>query len=349
MTWGLRDRGKKTEEEKTMLEKKAKALHSKHPASSLAECRRFVTAFGSTQGGKHLRAYLEWKEAHGLFSNDATAATTAAEEEEDYDDDDDAADWDRAIRKAHAFHHSKDGHTSASFAEDEALEQRSENAVPAENEGAKVKYHPSLQPNPLPQIALAPLVEKQPMVDAQNHRILYVLPARMDVREVSAELYTTAFALYLHRKLSKTRQLSDDDDDDSKAAPAAARLRPRRRITVCLDVRPAPGWPNPPVAHWIAPIRRCVGRLHRLFPDTLERCLVFPVPRWAVRVHRRLVAPVLDRGVRDAVALIAGDEGAGRHAPVPSLRPHLTEDQAAHLERLRRRAFGGRRDPASTA
>jgi len=296
----------------------AQVLQRQFPAASLDECRRFRKAFASGPAEKHLRAYLEWKQAHGLVVSEEQVGSADEEEEED-----DAADWERAIRAAPPFHHRQD------------REEDSEQDV--------MEPLPPLQANQLQQIVLAPTVgiststsnaskKKVPMTDAQGHRILFILPARMDMNAVAPQVYTTTFALYLYDKLQKTAATNNSSSTTTAII--------HKRVVVALDVRPAPGWPNPPAYHLVGFIRHTVRALHRLFPDLLERCILFPIPPWAVTLYKYCIRPVLDRDIRQAVHMVAGE--CGRHAPMPPglVRHVVTEEQAERLEKLRRRAFG---------
>lgn len=226
-----------------------------------------------------------------------------------------------------------------------------------EEEEDDVVEPPPLQANQLPQIVLAPTVgvsrsrstshashdtedrkssmaqhkkKAMPMTDAQGHRILFILPARMNMEAVSPQVYTTTFALYLHDKLQKTAATNNRSSNTTTI---------HRRFVVALDVRPAPGWPNPPAYHLVGFIRHTVRALHRLFPDLLEGCILFPIPPLAVTLYKYCIRPVLDRDIRQAVQMVAGE--CGRHAPLPpGLVLYFTEEQAEQLEKLRRRAFG---------
>ena len=99
----------------------------------------------------------------------------------------------------------------------------------------------------------------------------------MDMDAVAPQVYTTTFALYLYDKLQKTATTNSSSTTTT-----------RKRFVVALDVRPAPGWPNPPAYHLVGFIRHTVRALHRLFPDLLERCILFPIPPLAVTLYQIL-------------------------------------------------------------
>lgn len=193
------------------------------------------------------------------------------------------------------------------------------------------------------------------MRDRDGHRVFYVMPARMHLQQVSKEIYTTAFALYIYRKLrhfdaadsnknsdndknNKGDDCNDDDYDTSKTKTATQTTT--TKYTLAVDTRPAPGWPNVPVHHMLGMIRYTVNALHRLFPDRVARILVFPVPTLAVTVYECIAKPFLHADLCRTLTLHAGP--AGRTSPLPALAPCLTTDQCRRLEQLRRRAFGNK-------
>ena len=55
------------------------------------------------------------------------------------------------------------------------------------------------------------------------------------------------------------------------------------QITVLLDVRGGPDWPNPPAYNMLTPIRTIIGMLSANFPERCLRVVVYPMP-WGVLV-----------------------------------------------------------------
>ena len=79
----------------------------------------------------------------------------------------------------------------------------------------------------------------------------------MDVKLAKASTYTLAVAIYLDRSF---------DRDQSE------------KVTVCVDVRAGRGWPNTHALRLIPFMKHSMKLLLPLFPERLQRALVYPVP-----------------------------------------------------------------------
>jgi len=99
------------------------------------------------------------------------------------------------------------------------------------------------------------------MLDKDGHRIVQILPAQMDVKIASEEVYALCIALYLDKKLSR----------DSM-----------EKVCMFVDVRGGKGWANPPPTNFIQFIKKVNAILERNGPERLERCVLSPLPLYAI-------------------------------------------------------------------
>ena len=167
-------------------------------------------------------------------------------------------------------------------------------------------------------------------VGEKQHRILYVLPAGLDLNVALRptggskhsdvlDLYTDALALYLYRTLVT---LNGDDSE---------------KVTIVLDVRSGgPLWPNPSVFSLLSLIRHVSAVLPRYLPDRVHQVLVTPLPGWACQVFSHAVAPLLSSALRRTLLLLAGPSTqASALLPRTALAPYLATEDIALLEQLR--------------
>lgn len=322
----------------------AERLHAEHNLDiTLDECHRFLDAFGTTQGAVHLKAYLHWKQEHGLLPVDASLVVSGEESVED-----DMTEWENSIRLAHGFHDCENHKNETTFNslpvipiddmnqykkknEQEAYLHNSKQSITMSKSPTHLSSSSELQEDQLQQIVFAPVVtegNKHPhiLTDTQGHRVLYVLPARMNLHTLSTDVYTTAFALYVYRKLQRWSLVSSKENQHTSFDG----------VVVAVDVRPGHGWTNTPAIQLIGLIRHAVSTLHRLFPGILKKCIIFPIPRIALAVYN-CISPGLDRDVVKSMAMISGE--AGKNSPIPNLHPYITHSQAQVLENVRKDAL----------
>merc|ERR1712038_386100 len=130
--------------------------------------------------------------------------------------------------------------------------------------------------------------------DKRGDRILQLLPAQIDMKEVDDITYALAIAFYIDKKLSRNSL---------------------EKIVVSIDVRAGSGWANPPAKKIIPFIKTVVGILERNFPERLSRCILYPLPR-AATVLWKMVKIFLDPFTAEKIVVIGG--GAGIHDTTPS-------------------------------
>ena len=115
---------------------------------------------------------------------------------------------------------------------------------------------------------------------------LQVLPAQIDANAASPEHHALAVALYLDRKFQ--RHLEDVGN-------------------LWLDVRGAPGWPNPPPFQLIPLTQAMAHHLLRLYPERLHQLIIFPLPKWAVAIWK-VISKLLPAVVTERTVLISGSD-----------------------------------------
>lgn len=291
------------------------------------EQKRFEKAFPKDFQAK-INAYLAWRKEHGLENKDATKASppnnhTATDSDL----------WNWAVRKA--WEHQKIQNSSTcgdtvirkdslrrkmkrnqrnnasqetiSTAEDEELEKHSSRGTSYVDE--------AISPPSVSQIVYCHKENGQCFHDKQGHVLFHILGAQLDTSVPNASsFYTTAVALYLDCLL-------DRHTDD--------------RVTILLDVRPGRGWPNPPALELVGLVRHVATHLQALYPERLQHCLLFPIPRPAIFIWN-LCKVFLHPSVRDAVTLVAGNASSA-NSPLPrnELIHYVDEHIVDHCERFR--------------
>eukprot|EP00804_Cyclotella_cryptica_P000556 CCRYP_009967-RA/>CCRYP_009967-RA protein AED:0.06 eAED:0.06 QI:110/-1/1/1/-1/1/1/231/228 len=94
-------------------------------------------------------------------------------------------------------------------------------------------------------------------------RCIQVLPPRVDTSLANHSTYALAIAIYLDRVL--------DRDSDEK-------------VTLAIDVRVGKGWANISAFKLLPFIKATTKLVSELYPERLERCIIFPVPSIAVGI-----------------------------------------------------------------
>ena len=155
--------------------------------------------------------------------------------------------------------------------------------------------------------------------DIHGHTVLHVLPGRIDLG-YSATVYTLALSHYLE---SLFQVLATDV-----------------KLTVLLDVRAGRGWPNPPALQMVGFIRRVASDLCARYPNCLNKCLIFPLPRAATAIWNFVVKPYLDENLRNSMELVPGNStGVDSPPPTEKLSAFLSTENVDHLERHRLSCF----------
>lgn len=343
------------------------------PLATLDECRRFAAAFGrakkTASSVQHLQDFLQWKERHNLSSllnhedvfvndngdNDMEEAATTNR---------DAQIWQWAVQTAFA-HHQK-----------QKQQQQQQQGPPSETndenaqEDAEIAKLVANAP-----VILAPKTSSNDttnnrcnssgsMTCRQGHRILYVLPARMNASWLALpaddSVYTTAFGLYLYRTLfvgdgsfpaaaapegvvATTEGVEADAlADHQRQQHQQEQQRSPQKVTVLVDCRAGRGWPNVAVYKMVALIQHSCGTvLPTLFPNMVDSVQLFPIPTVACWAYRTLIAPFVNPDIRQCLHLVAGPS-THWSAPSPAaqaLDAILSSDDWARLEDLRTAAF----------
>jgi hypothetical protein len=256
-------------------------LAERFPESPVEERKRFERGFQNEASGR-LEAYLRWRDEYDL---DSFANLKSLSDEED---------WIEAVNKALS-HHSNDTNAKQQRNRRRSKRQREE----------RIKE--------IPQLLFSPSLNDRPITDSKGNLLLHHLPARIDLKAHSIEIYASIFALYLDRKLSR-------DDENT--------------ITILIDVRPGMGWPNPPAIHLINFIRQVAHLLNELYPCRLYKCILYPVPRTAFYTWH-MIRSFLHSNVKDAIVLLPGGAHVDSPIPTETLQKHVSQG----LEELEENRF----------
>ena len=143
--------------------------------------------------------------------------------------------------------------------------------------------------------------------------VLQVVPARIDRSLASAETYSLALAIYLDRKFDRDSNLMG---------------------SLFLDVRAGKGWPNPPAYNMMPFVRATSKQLHTYYPGRLDQCLMYPLPKAALRIWE-MARPLLDRMIVNSVALVGGSDSYDAPLPKDELSEHADPNILDQIE-LRR-------------
>ncbi|GAX27833.1 hypothetical protein FisN_13Hh060 [Fistulifera solaris] len=306
-------------------------LKSRFPKATESECRRFHKACPRDAADK-LSAYLEWREKHQLdcsqHSEDLKTAAKPA-----LDDG-----WCDAVRKAihdvDGSQASSDSSSStgsgvspcdASFLEDSPTEIAESTQVYLFHENQRSgESDTSSDPGPespefgltIPRqcIHIPRFADGRNIRDLDGHRIVMHYPGRLEVHKMSNDFYADAMALFIESNLDRNNE---------------------EKVTLCVDVRPGRGWPNPSVYHLLGLIRQVANALHDLNPQRLHHCILYPIPRAAFYMWK-MIQNFLDPSLRELMVLIPG---SSLTAPLPAraMYKYMDEEALACLERYRDR------------
>lgn len=169
----------------------------------------------------------------------------------------------------------------------------------------------------LPRIARVYTVNESAVCDRNGCRVLHVMPGQIDVQKAKASTYAVALALYIDRKLHRESL---------------------ECMTVALDVRGGRGWPNVPPHKQLPFIQTVVRLLLTMFPERLNRCLLFPVPRaarWIWNICRAWIDPL----TASKVQLLAGAARIVSEPPFEAMEEFLEPHVAKFFEQQRHESF----------
>ena len=290
--------------------------------------------------------YLNWRQAHQLDKTTDNNDDNVTAAFPTLDTHSDAELWQWALQKAWVFHKPSISASTSSTANVEQsksrrgfrkLKQQRDNTATS-RDGMSSAASSTMDDNDaaldtdmprLPQVVYCHRNNNKSMLcDKQGHLLLHVLAARLDPtlagNKLSNDLYTTSLALYLDRYLNpKHRQ---DAQTNS-------------RVTLLLDVRAGLGWHNPPALELVGLVRHLATNLHALYPNRLQHCLLFPVPRPAIWIWNTCKG-LLDERIRTTVQLFPGGAMADSPAPVAALSStHVDATVLEHCEQVRLQTF----------
>ena len=155
------------------------------------------------------------------------------------------------------------------------------------------------------------------MCDATGHRIFQLTPANMDDKLVKTTTYALAVALYLNRRCDRNAL---------------------ERITVCIDVRAGKGLPNIHATRLLPFMKDTTGLLLDLFPERLNRCLLYPIPpgfTWIWNIIKNVIHPL----TREKVCPLSGANKIESPPPREQMLEHMSEEAADRLEKERVDSF----------
>jgi CRAL/TRIO domain len=272
----------------------AKALASQCPTATTAECARFAAAHHprgeKAMAASQLRHFLEWKDhAESMLQRYSGCSCV----------------WEQCMR--------------AAFADFSGCE-----STPAIESLPTCAFHPIVvvaAAAPAPKSRHSSSSSRSTGASADNnddhHRILYVLPARMNFDVIPSELYTKVMT-YFWLKVYNGRD----------------------PCTVLIDARGGRGWPNMSFTRMQAWLRSCSTTLCSYFPGGLHQAVIYPVPAWVVRLWRIIIsASLLPADVQASVVLLSG-QNSSYHAPYPTgLHFYVAASVLGQLEHARQSSF----------
>lgn len=170
----------------------------------------------------------------------------------------------------------------------------------------------------LPQIAkMLTINNSNEFMRCEGHRILQLLPAKMNPDISTDEIYTLCVACYLDIKLGR---------------------RTTEKIIVTIDVRGGEGWYNSKPKALIPFIKKIISCLGTNFPERLLKSIVFPMPRTAMALWK-VVKVFLDPNTAKKIGLIAGNASRFSSPPYDRLQKHLPIDILQRMEEERFASF----------
>ena len=256
--------------------KKAKReLQKLVPLSTEAECTRFVTASRNvTKRAKaKLDTYLQWHQDHAAMICSLNPDILLSNNDED--------DW---MIASHV----------------------------AKMVVCKEKSRVSVATIPVARIArmYCDNISGDSICDREGHRMLHIMPGKMDSTMVHPYTYALALALFIDRKLDRS---SDET------------------ITVLIDVRGRKGWQNRHPCRQLPFIQSVTRLLLAMFPERLHRCLVFPVPSSGMWIWK-LCKGWIDPSTVSKIQLLEGEARIFSPPPFGQMEAFMTPEIAQWLE-----------------
>lgn len=170
----------------------------------------------------------------------------------------------------------------------------------------------------LPRIARTHVTPNgQEAVDRRGCRILHIIPAMIDDHICSLSVYSLAIALYLDRKGQR------------EAA---------EKITILMDLRPGEGWRNISAVRLIPFIKDIVPLMLTMFPERLEKTILFPIP-FALTWVFGAVKAVIDPVTAGKIHALSGAANVNSPLPFDQLMQHMSSEVALICENERLVSF----------
>jgi hypothetical protein len=318
----------------------ATILSQKFPGATRAECKRFLLQacrcrrdryFGNAdeaamvaitvEAEKSLQDYLAWRKRFGMDNKDDNDEDIPLNERLDEGNVDcangtnhDAILWEKACRRCDKVmshqdaSNALDANVSGAKASKSNSTRRRTNTK-ATTIKAGVPQFVFLHPNNNGTGAT--------MVDHHGNKVLHVLPAMIDNKNVTAEYYGRTLYFYLDRVLARQTE---------------------ETVTVLFDVRPGEGWPNPSAILMVHFIRKIVRMLQGRFPGRLEKLLVFPVPAPALGVFHA-VQWAFHAELKEKIVLVSGSAELQSPLPKSELKKYISEADLDVTEKARLEKF----------
>jgi len=149
-------------------------------------------------------------------------------------------------------------------------------------------------------------------VDKKGNRMVYIMAATLDSTLADADTYSLIFAIYMKRTASRNSM---------------------EKLCVALDVRAGEGWANPNVLNSGSMLKATCNLINNLFPETLDRVIVYPVPTFGTYIWSVLKI-FLDPVTAEKVKLEAG--GSSRTDPTPeSMSQYFDADTLERMKKCR--------------
>lgn len=149
-----------------------------------------------------------------------------------------------------------------------------------------------------------------------NKKYLHHLPARIDPKLADTSTYALALALFIDRVLDR---------------------KSTEKATLVIDVRAGYGWANISAIKLVPFIQSVIRMLCDLFPNRLEKCIVFPIPK-AANVLWKASKKFVDKETVNRICLVSGP--ASKKSKVPTkLGRYLDHELITKLEDKRTSCF----------
>ncbi|CAB9500424.1 expressed unknown protein [Seminavis robusta] len=154
-----------------------------------------------------------------------------------------------------------------------------------------------------------------PALSKQGKPLIHYLPARLDLKKASGEIYALAIVLYVERKAERL-------DFVGKGAVLMA------------DGRRGAGWPNHNALMVVSFLRILLTALNNLHPGRIGSFVIYPVPYACLYVFK-MMKGWLPKAYADNVSLLNGGDGIKDPAPRKKLALYVEEDIMDKMEETR--------------